>query len=153
MCSMIVNVHNFFYLFVYVEVKFRLKKCSNRSIMELVFQCAVHIVQSWSSSMCRLPFTAIAMLLQLLQLICPADNKLPRSVYVWKKFFQRRSSKYTKLRFCCHCNHQLGTGDKKCSGVDCQEVNQEPNTLIVLKPDKAIRQIFLRKYTKLVIAV
>ena len=102
---------------------------------------------------CRLPFTAIAMLLQLLQLICPADNKLPRSVYVWKKFFQRRSSKYTKLRFCCHCNHQLGTGDKKCSGVDCQEVNQEPNTLIVLKPDKAIRQIFLRKYTKLVIAV
>ena len=102
---------------------------------------------------CRLPFTAIAMLLQLLQLICPADNKLPRSVYVWKKFFQRRSSKYTKLRFCCHCDQQLGVDDKKCSGADCQEVNLEPNTLIVLKPDKAIRRIFRRKYTKLVIAM
>ena len=79
MCSMIVNVH---YLLMYVEVKFRLKKCSNHSIMELVFQCAVHIVQSWSSSVCRLPFTAIAMLLQLLQLICPADNKLSQSLYI-----------------------------------------------------------------------
>ena len=96
----------------------------------------------------RLPFTAIAMLLQLLQLLCPADNKLPQSVYVWKKFFQRQSSKYTKLRYCCHCNQQLSTSDKKCSGADCQEVNQEPNTLIVLRPDKAIRRIFLREYTK-----
>ena len=32
---------------------------------------------------CRLPFTAIAMLLQLLQLLCPSVNKLPRSVYVF----------------------------------------------------------------------
>ena len=72
---------------------------------------------------CRLPFTAIAMLLQLLQLICPADNKLPRSVYVWKKFFQRRSSKYTKLRFCCHCDQQLGVDDKKCSGAGTKYFN------------------------------
>ena len=103
--------------------------------------------------MCRIPFTAIAALLQLLQLLCPPDNKLPRSVYVWKKFFQRQSSKYTKLRYCYHCNQQLSIGDKKCSGADCQEVNHKPNTVIVLRPDKAIRRIFLREYTKLVIAL
>ena len=51
---------------------------------------------------CRLPFTAVSMLLQLLQLLCPAD-KLPRSLCV-EKFFQRHSSKHTKLKYCCHCN-------------------------------------------------
>ena len=100
---------------------------------------------------CRLPFTAVSMLLQLLQLHCPADKKLPRSVYVWKKFFQRHSSKHTKLKYCCHCNQQISSGDKKCSGADCQEVTQDPNTLIVLRPDKAIRRIFLREYTKFII--
>ena len=99
---------------------------------------------------CRLPFTAIGMLLQLLQLLCPAENKLPRSVYVWKRFFQKQSSNYKKLKYCCHCNQQLSASDKKCSGTTCQEVNQEPNTLIVLRPDKAIRRIFLRESMKLV---
>lgn len=32
---------------------------------------------------CHLPFTAIDKLLQLLQLLCPADNRLPQSVYYY----------------------------------------------------------------------
>lgn len=48
---------------------------------------------------CRLPFTAIAMLLQLLQLLCPKDNTLPKSVYVFKKFFQRFSFHFNDVYF------------------------------------------------------
>ena len=48
--------------------------------------CGAYCAVMEFKRMCRLPFTAIAMLLQL-QLLCPPDNKLPWSVYVWKKVF------------------------------------------------------------------
>ena len=36
---------------------------------------------------CRLPFSAIEKLLQLLQLLCPPNNILPQNLYEAKKFF------------------------------------------------------------------
>ena len=92
---------------------------------------------------CRLPFTAIAMLLQILQLLCPPGNKLPQSVYILKKFFQKYSSKSTKLRFCGSCNQRLQDNQRKCSSADC---HIEPSTLIILRPDKAIRRVLTSEY-------
>ena len=91
---------------------------------------------------CRLPFTAIAMLLQILQLLCSADNKLPRTVYVLKKFFQKYSSKSTKMRFCGSCNRKVTNSQQKCRNLDCQS---QPSTLIILRPDKAIRRVLTSK--------
>ena len=92
---------------------------------------------------CRLHFTAIAMFLQILQLLCPAGNKLPRTVFILKKFFQKYSSKSRKMRFCGSCNQKLRSSQRKCSNPDCQS---EPSTLIILRPDKAIRRVLTREF-------
>ena len=92
---------------------------------------------------CRLPFTTIAMVLQILQLLCPPENRLPRTVYVLQKFFQRYSSKFKKMRFCGSCNRKLMATERKCSDANCQT---QPSTLIVLKPDNAIRQVLTSKF-------
>ena len=97
---------------------------------------------------CRLPFTAIAMLLQLLQLLCPAANKLPRSVYVLKKFFQKHSSPHIKQTFCSECHLEMDQG--KCTNSDCQ--GKEADYLISLKPDRSIRMIVVSKCTNYVIS-
>lgn len=41
---------------------------------------------------CRLPFTTIDKLLELLHLLCPSNNKLPSSIYKLKKFFTKFTS-------------------------------------------------------------
>ena len=43
---------------------------------------------------CHLSFSTIAMLFQLLQLLCPERNTLPRSVYLFNKFFLQIYLKY-----------------------------------------------------------
>ena len=81
-------------------------------IFEPLYQGAhIHVCGAYCAVMelkrvCRLPFSAIAMLLQTLQLLCPPGNKLPQSVYI-SKFFQKYSSESTKLCFCGSCNQQL----------------------------------------------
>jgi hypothetical protein len=37
----------------------------------------------------KLTYTAIGELLKLLVLLCPPDNSLPKSFYIFKKFFQQ----------------------------------------------------------------
>ena len=93
---------------------------------------------------CRLPFSAISVLLQLLQLLCPAGNQLPRSVYQLKKFFKKHSSQHNKRTFCPQCHTELNRKQQKCTNAGCQ--GGEPNSLITLKPDRAISNIFKRKY-------
>ena len=88
---------------------------------------------------CRLPFTAIAMLLRLLQLLCPPQNRLPPSVYMLKKFFQRYTTTYTKRLFCATCNQEIPLRQKKCSNAGCPSL--EPNTLIHIPSDKALQRI------------
>ena len=88
---------------------------------------------------CRLPFTAIVMLLQLLQLLCPPANKLPRSVYVQKRFFRKYSSSHTTQRFCPECRTELEVNQHKCTNFGCQ--GKETDYLITLKPDRSIQTI------------
>ena len=94
---------------------------------------------------CRLPFSAILMLLKLLQLLCPSGNKLPQSVYILKKFFQKHSSQHKKRMFCPECNTELKGKQWKCTNAGCQ--GKEPNYLITLKSDQAISNILRSKYT------
>ena len=88
---------------------------------------------------CRLPFTAIAMLLQLLQLLCPPGNKLPRSVNVLKRFFQKYSSSHTTQRFCPECHTELEVNQYRCKNFGCR--GKETDYLITLNPDRSIQTI------------
>ena len=94
---------------------------------------------------CKLPFSAMLMLLQLLQLLCPPSNKLPQSIYVLKKFFQKHSSQHKRKLFCPECHTKLQGKQRKCANVECQ--GKEPNYLITLKPDRAISNILRSKRT------
>ena len=105
--------------------------------------CGAYCLIMEFKRVCRLPFTAIAMLLQILQILCPVDNKLPRTVFFLKRFFQKYSSKSRKMRFCGSCNRKLTSSQRKCSSPDCQS---EPSTLIILRPDKAIRRVLTSKF-------
>lgn len=89
---------------------------------------------------CKLPFTAIAMLLQLFQLLCPLENKLPRSVYM---FFQRYATPHTKRLFCASCSEELKGNQKHCRNASCPR--QEPNSLIHIPSDRALRRIVTSK--------
>ena len=92
---------------------------------------------------CRLPFSAIFMLLKLLQLLCPSGNKLPQSVYLLKKFFQKHSSQHKKRLYCPECNTELRGNQQKCTNAGCQ--GKEPNYLITMKPDRTIKNILRSK--------
>ncbi len=86
---------------------------------------------------CRLPFTAIAMLLQLLQLIHLPGNRIPRSVYAFKKFFQSTTVP-TKQRFCPSWKTKLEQKQQRCQNVAC--ANLEPNSLVKVPPKRAFHR-------------
>ena len=92
---------------------------------------------------CRLPFTAIAMILQLLQLICPPGNKLPQSLYTFKKFFQNYNCAYSKCMLCPSCRAELEPKQQQCQNAGC--VKLEPDCLIQIPPKKAIRKTVASK--------
>lgn len=91
---------------------------------------------------CRLPFTAITKLLDLLQLLCPPNNKLPKSVYTLKKFFEKLSIPLERRQFYASCNKELH-GNIPC-GSPCNQ--KEPNTLITLNSKRAISRVLESKY-------
>ena len=92
---------------------------------------------------CRLSFSTIAMLLQLLQLLCPSHNKLPKSIYTLKKFFQRKSNSFKRRQFCSNCKSEYQEGQKHCNNSECHSL--EPDTLITFNYRKAIRRVLKRK--------
>ena len=104
-----------------------------------ISKCGAYCAIMEFKRVCRLPFTAIAMLLQLLQLLCPVQNKLPRSIYMLKKVFQRHRAPYTKRVFCSSCNKEICQGQKRCMDRNC--TYQEPNALIHLPSDRAVQRI------------
>jgi len=89
---------------------------------------------------CRLPFTAIDMLLQLLQLLCPPNNKLPQSVYKFRKFFEQYSSSHKKQQFCSKCDTEFKENESQCD-----HPFTEPNTLISFDPTNAMRRVLKHK--------
>ena len=92
---------------------------------------------------CRLPFATIVVLLQLLQLLCPAGNKLPTTKYQLKKFFHKYKSPYTRRNFCRSCNTEIIGTSAKCSNRGCP--NREPNSLIYISPDHSLQRIISGK--------
>ncbi|SMN01743.1 hypothetical protein SPONN_10 [uncultured Candidatus Thioglobus sp.] len=92
---------------------------------------------------CHVPFTAIKMLLQLLQLLCPKENTLPQSVHLFKKFFKRYASKFQRRQFCPDCKVEFREDQKQCGNSTCSR--SEPNTLISFDPRKAIKRVLKSK--------
>ena len=92
---------------------------------------------------CRLSFSCIAKLLQLLQLLCPASNCLPQSVYAIKKFFRKFSSLSTIRQFCSNCEEELSSVQPKCDKVLCKKF--EANSLISFSTINAIKRIMKSK--------
>ena len=91
---------------------------------------------------CRLFFSTIAMLLQLLQLLCPSHNKLPKSIYTFKKIFQRNLIHLNVVN-CSNCKSEYQEGQKHCNNSECHFL--EPDTLITFNYRKAIRRVLKRK--------
>ncbi len=94
---------------------------------------------------CRLPFTTIAKLLELLQLVCPANNHLPTSVHRFKKFFGQYSSECTAHYHCHVCHTEFLPGHTECTNC----ANAKQDTLIVINPKKAITRVLKSKCYKL----
>ncbi len=91
---------------------------------------------------CRLPFTTISKLLELLQLVCPPNNHLPTSVHKFKNFFGKFSSEYTSQYYCNVCHTEYSPGQKVCPNC----ANAKPDTLIVTNPKKAITRVLKNKF-------
>ena len=92
---------------------------------------------------CRLPFTTVAMLLNLLTLLCPESNYLPRSVYCLKKFFRKWSTPCKKYHFCNSCNVEFSVDSRRCDNESC--IDTEPNTIVTFNPKRAIARVLKRK--------
>ncbi len=94
---------------------------------------------------CCLPFTTIAKLLELLQLVCPANNHLPTSLHKFKKFFGQYSSECTAHYHCHVCHTEYLPGQTECTNF----ANAKQDTLIVINPKKAITRVLKSKCYKL----
>ena len=84
-----------------------------------------------------LTYKAIDDLLKLLQIICASPNKLPRSIFVLKKFFdQFTSMNYEHHRICSSC---------KESSESCQCDKPSTGDLLEISVDKPFKVIVSRK--------
>ena len=93
---------------------------------------------------CRLPFTTIQKLLDLLQLLCPPNNKLPQSNHILKTFFKKLSIPLKRRRATCDTEFQA---DQTCCS-SC--VQKEPNTLITLNSKRAITRVLKIKVSVII---
>ena len=75
--------------------------------------CATYCAIMEFASSTLLPYSAIEKLLQLLQLLCPPDNRLPTSIYKLKRFFRMFTQEYKKCEFCSCCGEELPC-DHRC---------------------------------------
>ena len=69
--------------------------------------CGAYCAIMHLKSTCRLPFSTVSQILELLLLLCPSDNKLPRSIYQLKKFFKRFGTEQVKTLYCSSCNVEI----------------------------------------------
>ncbi len=54
--------------------------------------------------LCKLPFSTMVILLNLLQLLCPVGNLLPKTKHQLVKFTRNSSSRHYRIDFCRSCN-------------------------------------------------
>ena len=92
---------------------------------------------------CCLRFKTIEKLLNLLQLLCPPDNTLPKTLNDIRKFFSAASGKVTSRKFCATCDLELQRKQKYCSVDTCHK--KEPSTLVVLDSAKSLKRVLTSK--------
>ena len=92
---------------------------------------------------CKLPFTAIVALLQLVQLLCPVGNKLPTSKHQLLKFFDVAQQSHQRYDYCRTCSTKLH-GKKRCPNKSC--LKAEPNSLIEISPDESFQKVISGTY-------
>ena len=80
-------------------------------------------------------------LLQLLQLLCPSGNQLPKSVYMLRKFFKQFGSCKSRQQYCPHCGKAV-TG--YCSNSKCPR--SDPDCFISIDTEKQFQSILSSKY-------
>ena len=58
----------------------------------------------------KLTYTAISELVKLLNIVCPAPNKLPSCFYKLKKFFKKFSAGFKHQKVCTKCSTPMEAG-------------------------------------------
>ncbi len=86
-------------------------------------------------SICRVSFSTMVMLLNLLQLLCPPGNCLPKTKYQLVKFAQMFDSSHSRIDYCHVCNKKLQS-NRVCTSGRCKK--GEPNSLILISPKSAL---------------
>ncbi len=71
--------------------------------------------------LCKVSFSTMVVLLNLLQLLCPANNLLPTTKYQLLKFVKKSTSLHSKIDFC-----------RSCSAVIKKEENVPLNSVLKL---------------------
>lgn len=90
---------------------------------------------------CKLSFSTIVTLLQLLQLICPMETGCQNlSISYWLS----QRSMLTYIHYCATCMKEL-RGNQPCSCSNNQCVPAEPNCLIQISPQKTLHRIISGK--------
>ena len=87
---------------------------------------------------CRLSFTTMAMLLNLLQLICPTGNKLPTTKYQLLRFAVSSNNTHSRIDYCRFCATKLQR-NQRCPSSSCQR--SEPNNIILVSPENTLQHI------------
>lgn len=84
-----------------------------------------------------LTYKAIDELLKLLQILCVSPNRLPRSVFTLKKFFEQfNSTKYSYHQMCSNCKEE-------CESCVCNRPSK--GDLLHIPIDKSLKAIVSRK--------
>ncbi len=85
-------------------------------------------------------FTTLGYLLQLLQLLCPSGNRLPKSVYMLRKFFKQFSASQSRQQYCSYCGAKV---IGRCPNSDCPK--GDPDCFISIDTAKQFQCILSRK--------
>ena len=100
--------------------------------------CAAYCAILEFKRSCHLPFTAIKNCLSYCNYCVPL-NILPKSVYMFKKFFTKFSSPLQKHQYCPNCKLVI----ENCT---CDSQSSEPDSLITLDAEKTITRVVKSKH-------
>ena len=94
--------------------------------------------------LCKIPFSTMFVLLNLLQLLCPVGNLLPTIKYQLVKFARQSTSLHSTIDFCRSCGTELQR-NRRCHSRSCPKT--EPNSMILISPDQTISTHHFRYIT------
>ncbi len=109
--------------------------------------CGAYCAIMKFKALSRCSLTTITHLLQLLQLLCPTSNNLPKSVYTLRKFFVQFGAKKSYTRYCFNCQIELASSC--CQNTKCPK--GDPDCFLKIDTSKQFRSILSRKLNNIVI--